>query len=157
MGANPVQLRAAIPGDVPYIMHSWLNSHRKSYHVRGVEGTVYFAEQRRIVELLMTRGTVLVACDARDPDCIFGWVCAEMIDNVLTIHFIMVKKAFQDHRVGTTLMEALLESEPETAAIVYTHETKAGRSWASKMVDATELPVGYNPYFLYRTLGAEWA
>jgi len=156
MGAHPVTLRAATRTDVPYIMNSWLNSHRHSYHTRGVEGPVYYAEQRKLCELLTTRGTVLIACDTQEPDDIFGWVCAEMVDNMLVVHFMMVKGAFQDHRIGTTLMEALLASEPDCRAILYTHQTKAGRKWAEKMADKTDLPVGYNPYFMYRTMGAAW-
>ena len=158
MGAHPVLLRRAERGDIPLILNSWLNSHRQSFHVRGVEGPVYYAEQRRIIETLMPRSLVLIACDPTMPSSIFGWMVAEVVDEKLVVHFLYVKGAFQDHGVGTALVEALLEQEPDISDLVYTHQTRSGRKWAEKMAERSpDLSVAYNPFLLYRTLGAAWS
>lgn len=106
---------------------------------------------------MLSRGLVLVAADRVDPDTIFGWLCAEVVNEDLVVHFIYVRKAFQDHGVGTTLIRELIEMEPDADRVIYTHQTKAGRRWAEKMAERSSetvgrpIEVGYNPYLLYRT------
>jgi GNAT superfamily N-acetyltransferase len=164
MNAHPVSIRAATRDDIPFIMDSWLSSHRQSYHVRGIEGQVYYREQRRVCEVLLQRGAVLMACDVTHPTSIFGWCCCEVVDRYLVVHFVYVRGGFQDLGIGTKLVKLCLDQEPGLAAVVYTHQTKAGRRWAEKMaprapevVEGTTMPVVYNPYFLYQTLGAQWS
>ena len=164
MSAQPVLLRAGTPGDIPFILKSWLSSFRHSYHVRGIEGPVYFAEHRRIVEALIPRCGVLVACDRQDPTMIYAFLVSEVIDKALVVHWVYVRSTFQDFGIGTKLIAEVLKHEPDLVAIIYTHQTKAGRKWAGKMQDRTpflptsdgseiRMPVIYNPYLMYRTLG----
>ena len=158
MGAYPTLLRPAVKGDLPFLLNSWLNCHRHSYHVRGVDGPVYYEGQRRIVEALLKRALVMVACDKVDPDTIFGWCCSEVVNQDLVVHFVYIRSAFQDHGLGTLLVQEVLSMEPNTERLVYTHQTKAGRSWADKMAERApegpdgQLKVVYDPFLLYRTL-----
>ena len=64
----------------------------------------------------MTRGSCLVLCDRTDPTFVFAWACFEVIDNWVILHFMFVKGPYQDYRLGTSLMEAILESEPTPRA-----------------------------------------
>lgn len=167
----PILVRAAAKADLSFILDSWLSSFRHAYHVRGVEGPTYFKEHRRVLETLLQRCTVLVACDQESPSTIYGYIVAEMIDHFLTVHWVYVRGAktggFQDLGIGTYLLKQFLnasEVKRDAIALVYTHQTKSGRKWAEKMAPRmpdTEhgngrMPIIYNPYFLYRTLGAAW-
>lgn len=164
MSAARVLVRAAQPGDLPFILDTWLSSHRQSHHVRGIEGVVYYREQRRVAETLLQRATTLVACDPESPTTIWGWAIAEEVDAYLVLHFVYVRGGFQDVGIGTKLVSAFLGAAKGAVALVYTHQTKAGRKWADKMAERApmtahngRLPVIYNPYFMYRTLGAAWS
>lgn len=159
-----ILVRAAIASDIPFIMNAWLSSFRQSYHVRGLEGPVYYNEQRRVAETLLQRASVLVACDPESPTTIWGWAIGEEVDCYLVVHFIYVRGGFQDLGIGTHLVQTFLDGSLGCVALVYTHQTKAGRKWAEKMSERApqtehngRMPVIYNPYFLYRTLGAAWA
>lgn len=164
LGGSRVLFRAANTTDLPFILDSWLSSFRQSYHVRGLEGPVYYNEQRRVAETLLQRATVLVACDPESPTTIWGWAIGEEVDSFLVVHFVYVRGGFQDYGIGGHLVSTFLAGARGAVALVYTHQTKAGRKWAEKMAERmpqTEhngrMPVIYNPYFLYKTLGAAWA
>lgn len=163
MNAAFALIRPAHAADVPFILDSWLNSFRHAYHTRGMDGPVYFQEQRRVVETLLRRCSVLVACDSGEPSSVWGYAVGEEIDSYLVVHFVYVRAGFQDHGIGTDLMKAFLAASPHTVALVYTHQTKAGRRWAEKMApraperNGAPVPVVYNPYLMYRTLGAGWS
>lgn len=115
------------------------------------------------MDLLLTRCSVLVLCDNSpqsstnpNPNAeIFGWAAVEIIDGFLIVHFLYVKRAFRDHGVGTQLIKYVLDHEPRLNGIVYTHLTKAGRSWISIVEGRPwlrDLKLTYNPFLLYRTI-----
>lgn len=163
MSNHPVQIRGATNNDAGFIFDTWLNSFRRSHHTRGIEGPVYYDEQRRIIETLLPRCSVLMACDSKYPTSLFGYAVAEIIDNLLVLHWVYMREALRDHGIGTQLVKTYLDAEPGLAAIIYTHQTKAGRKWDEKMRERApmtehngRMPVIYNPYLMYRTLGAAW-
>lgn len=170
MGASPTYIRPAGPGDTAIIRDTWLRSFRHSYHVRGIESEVYAHEHRKIMDLVLTRpsATTLVLCERADPTFVFGWICGEIINNWLVVHFLYVKGPYQDYGSGTALVKEFLDNEPGIRGIVYTHQTKAGRKWAEKMEERLperdlgdgsppqRLPLIYNPYLLYKTMGPRW-
>lgn len=163
LGGSRVLFRGALAGDIPFILDSWMSSYRQSYHVRGVEGPVYYREQRRVCETLLLRASTLVACDPESPSTIWGWAVAEEVDESLVLHFVYVRGGFQDLGIGSHLVATFLRAS-NAVSLVYTHQTKAGRKWAEKMSEALpmtphngRMPAVYNPWLLYRTLGAGWA
>lgn len=170
-------LRGFKPRDRALILNSWLSNYRKGYHVKGVPNDVYFTWHHKILEEIIARCPPLIACDPEDPDTIYGWVCAEVVDNQLVIHYIYVKqmvkaievgaegegedrrKKFKGWGVGTFLLKAILDHEPDIEGITYTHETMAGRGFLRALWDKDILPFEpvYNPYLLYSTLQPGWA
>lgn len=149
-----VNIREAEPGDAAFILSSWLSSHKQSPASWGIEAPTFFAEHRRIAEALLRRCTVLVACDPAEPGIIHAWCVAEEVDSLLVIHFLYVRGGFQDLGIGTTVVQYLLDALPDVAAIAATHMTKSGHSWYRKVKDRAPVPVFYNPYLVYRHLGA---
>jgi GNAT superfamily N-acetyltransferase len=150
-----INIREGEPSDAPFLLSGWLCSHRHSPSSWGIKGPTYYGEHRRIVEALLRRCTVLIACDPAEPAIIHGWCVAEVVDSLLLVHFIYVRGGFQDLGIGTALVKYLLDACPDTPALACTHMTKSGYSWFRKMVRrGTPVPLIYNPYLVYRSLGA---
>ena len=146
----PVQIRRATRRDVPLITSSWLKSFRDGYMVRGIPNNTYYYNHHKILEALLPRGIVLVACNEEDPNQILGWCCAEVVDTALVIHYIYVKHPFRKFHIATKMVNLLLESE-KPPAVIYTHKTVA----AKNIIKDKELEWLYNPYLVFQVLGEE--
>lgn len=170
--SNPILIRGMQPSDVPMVMNNWLENYRKAFHVKGVPNDIYYSWQHRVIEALLPRATVYVACDPEDPTTCYGWACAEVIDNQLVFHYIYVKRLVKATQIGeeegrrkykgwgmgTMLVQEALKYEPNVEGIVYTAETMAGRCFFRRLVEKGILehePV-YNPFLLYSSLPAGW-
>jgi hypothetical protein len=167
--STPMLLRSITPRDVALITHSWLSNYRKSWHVKGVSNDVYYGWHHRVLEELLPRATTIVACDPSDLDTVYGWVCAEVIDDLLVIHYVYVKslvKALEGPGgkrkgwgVGSMLIKELVKYNPNCRGIIYTHETAAGRDFMRRLWEKGDLPHEplYHPYYLYSSLTPGWA
>lgn len=165
--ANEVTLRNLSSRDLPFVTNSWLRNYRKSWHVKGVDNETYYDRHHRILEVILPRASTVVACHPQDPDVIFGWACAEFINESFVLHFVYVKNNFKTHfrngepegfGIGTKLVEALLTNE-EPERVIYTHETKQGKEFLKRLYQKGVLDVEpvYNPYILYETLPGDWS
>ena len=105
----PIQLRTALAEDVGFIFNSWLKSYRSSDVVKPIMNEVFFAEQHRLIEHLITQHKVIIACNADNPDQVYGFICAGATEGIFTVHYIYVKQAFR--RMGIAKM--LLDNKPE--------------------------------------------
>ena len=82
-----------------------------------------------ILKKILTKCTLLVACDPEDPDVIWGYVAFDPKDPVL--HFVYVKGAFRRMGIGTRLMEEAFErcngcwSQIEDHPVVVSHRTES--------------------------------
>lgn len=170
---SPILVRAVTPRDLPLITNSWLTNYRKGYFVKGVPNPIYFRLHHKILETLIPRATTIIACDPEDPDVIYGWACAEVIDERLVFHYVYVKGGFKAQQtgvdesgdrtykgwgVGSLLVQEFLKFEDNLKGIVYTHETIAGRKFGKKLYRKGVLPFEpvYNPYLLMMTLPEDW-
>ena len=115
--------------------------------------------------MVLPRSTVLVACDPQMPQTIFGWCCAEVLDGVLTVHYVYVKEAFKARHdtgfeglgIGTALLMAFVDAERGAGRPVTklrcTHDTKSWREFTKALKRSKKLPslcdVVYDPYYLY--------
>ena len=149
MPVLPIQVRKAGRADIPFITSSWLRSFRDGYLVRSIPNTVYYYQHHKILEALLPRSVVLIACNEENPDQILGWICAEVVDTALVIHYMYVKQPFRKFGIAKRLVGILEESESPPAVMV-THSTPISRpiikdkGWV------------YNPYLLFATLPADW-
>lgn len=161
-------IRTMLPGDLPWVINSWLENARKSYHVKGIPNDIYYSWAHRILEDILPRATTYIACDPEDMDTNYGWACVEVIDNQLVFHYIYVKGAFKAQKVaggkrkgwgvGTALVREAVKFDPHVQGVTYTHETMAGRAFLRTLWDRDVLPKEpvYNPYLLYSSLQPGW-
>lgn len=134
----PLTIRHAHDGDIPFIFSSWLKSFRESgFMARGVPNTIYFTNHHKILQKLVQRSKVFIACDPKDTSNIYGYVVAETIDNTFVLHFIYVKQSFRKLGVGKALFNSF---EHNGSASCCSHLTKAGEKFLLKY------NIIYHPY-----------
>ncbi len=135
-------VRPATRNDAAFVASSWLRSYREAPAAVAVPSRTYFYWHHRVIEVLLGRSAVLVACDPRRPDTIVGWACAEAMEGALVLHYVYVKHSFRRAGVARALVRALQASEPGSEQVFATHAT---RKSFRLMRDAG---IFYNPYLL---------
>ena len=97
-----VVLRAASQGDQAFVMDSWLRSFGKgrTWVFRGVEGDRFYSGHREILENILQRSLVVVACLEEVPDAVLGWACIEPG----CVHYTYVKNKYRRKGVATKLI-----------------------------------------------------
>src|SRR4051794_27887930 len=60
--------RPATEGDLPFIRNSWLQTYLHSPLCFGVHRDVYYPAYRAIINDILSRSAVTMACDPDDPD-----------------------------------------------------------------------------------------
>lgn len=147
----PVLLRRADPkSDIPFVTNSWLKSYRDAFAVAGIPNRLYYYYHHKVLEHLLPRSVVVVACSEDDSDQILGWIAAEMLENqVLVIHYCYVKSTFRGLGIASMLVDTLLKSEAPSA-VMYTHRTKS-----SSAIERTKEWV-YHPYLVWLSLPEGW-
>lgn len=102
---------------------------------------VYYDAQHKLIEALLKRCTVLVACSTTDNTQLMGYVVVEHIDDVPVLHYAYVKHAFR----GLGIATLLLTSAEVTGSGFYTHRTDS----AIRIFDKQQSGLVYNPYLAY--------
>jgi len=121
---SPVVIRKATEADLPLIYSSWIRSYRTGKARKGLPGRggVRYAEsQHQIVTRLLSRSDVRVACYAKNPQLILGWVCLE--PETSTVHYVYVKSAYRGLGVVRDLLGTLLWQPCR-----YSHKTRKVRA-----------------------------
>lgn len=146
-----VILRPVRSEDVALITNSWLTSYRDSCHVWGVPDRSYYWCEHKILEKLIPRSAVVVACLEEDPNVILGWVAYEIAEGgVMVIHYMYVKKPFRALKIATKLFQEVWKIEQEPGVVIFTARTK--HSWGiynDKLKDMNRPLWVYNPYLRY--------
>lgn len=87
-------IREAQSGDIPFIVHEWVQEMRRAPASKGVSDARYFPGQRGLVLAILARSQTAVACDPKDPSHVFGFLTRQ--GSVL--HWVYVKSVY--HGLG---------------------------------------------------------
>lgn len=136
----PASLRRAQEKDISFIFNSWLKSYRNSLFAKSISNTIYFSEHHKIIEKLAKTSEIIIACNPDDPDQIYGYICAEKIDDIFTIHYIYVKQPFRKLGLANFMLSAFDVDMGEPS--IHTHQTKTAELLAAKYNTV------YHPYLL---------
>ncbi len=138
----PVRIRPVTNDDVPFIFNSWLRCFRESgLFARSVPNTVYFQNHHKILQKLAKRATIYVADNPDDPTQLFGYICAEYIDNIFVIHFMYVKHDFRKLGIGKALLNSF--NHDLATASCCSHLTKMAEKFLLKY------NIVYHPYTIW--------
>jgi GNAT superfamily N-acetyltransferase len=164
---SEIQLAVRAPNvkDIDFITNSWLESFRDGYFVSTVPNRVYYNQHHKIMEKLLPRSVVLVACNEKDPDHLYGWICAEVMDQHLILHYVYVKDSLRRFGIAKKLIQYLMKNLPVAQdRLVTTHQTqksktliKGWKSWDLKPAkERYGIEFLYNPYLLFYSLPEGW-
>lgn len=88
-----VRFRAAVPGDLPYVLDSWRVSWRLSprcYDMRGRDYGALFDRAIRHGVLSLDDTKITIGCDASRPSRIWSWIC-HTPGIVPTVHYAVTR------------------------------------------------------------------
>lgn len=136
----PLTIRDAVEGDVPFIFNSWLKSFRTGSFCQFVDNSIYFTEQHKLIEKLLKRCKLKIACDANDPATIYGYIIYEQIEGIWCFHYVYTKHTFRALGVARELARSV-EHDFNTLSVC-THQNRLISRIAHKY------NVLYHPYIL---------
>ena len=143
----PIRVRPMLEGDIGFVFNTWLKSFRYSSFAKPITNTVYFNEQHKIIERLIKKNDIFIACDNTDPNQIYGYICAGKVDGIFAIHYIYVKHTFRKMGIGKLLLNTF-SHDPSNAAI-FSHHTHSAEKLAAKF------NLVYHPFILINEYNLE--
>jgi len=173
MNEVEIFVRLANDTDIDFITSSWLNSFRDGYFNATVPNRVYYNQHHKVLERLVPSSTILVACNSERPQQIFGWLCFQVVDNVLILHYVYVKNMFREQGIAARLFNYVMENDSLGLAqnvVMTTHQTQKSKLFIRGDKDAIgprrmsydarheDRPIEwvYNPYALFYQLPEGW-
>lgn len=142
---KPFVIRSAKPEDISFIYSSWLKSYKHGSSIgKSVRTSIFFNNYREIVDVLLERSNILVACLPDSPDVILGYIVYESIESMHILHYAFVKESFRYLNICNFLVaEAKLPDGTN-----YTHHTFFLDKLNSKHLNQFV----FNPFHLYERL-----
>lgn len=105
-------LREMVADDRNYVLSSWLRSYSEGPEFRSIARPVYFALYEPVVQRLISRSYVYVACLPDARDVVLGWAAIEKD----ALHYVLVKPRWR----GNGIMRKLLADTAELP-LTFTH------------------------------------
>lgn len=113
-----MRIREGKVADVPLILSTWLRGLRYGNKYYGaMDAKSYFTNYKRVIEHIISKSVVLVACDDDDEDTIFGYAVVEPG----LLHWVYVKELHRRRGIANQLIAGWDISR-------VTHETKIGEA-----------------------------
>jgi GNAT superfamily N-acetyltransferase len=139
-------IRRASGDDAAFVFAFWLQDYfERSRFAKGISKTLFMRFHHLILERVIARGVVFVACDAEVPSVIYGFACGDVPPDDRqfgpppTLHYVYVKRRFRRLGVASALVDALgIDLE---RPFTFTHLTDDGVALRKKCPLAE-----YNPY-----------
>lgn len=128
--SDQVTLRPMRANDEPYVYSNWLNSYRQSKRAREFPNDVYFAGQKRLVEITLAHSITKMACASDDESLIYGFICCA----TGVLHYVYVKHAFRGFGIARLMLGELTDKPLD-----YSHDVPA---FVSKLPKGSR----YNPW-----------
>ena len=117
-----IHVRLAGQDDIAFVSNSWLKSYRDADAVAGCPNRVYFPWQHRVLERLIPRAALLVACLDSDPSKIAGWCCYERQSGAIVLHYVYVKGKHRRLGLARQMIEMVRDAEA-VPTVFFTHRT----------------------------------
>jgi GNAT superfamily N-acetyltransferase len=133
-------IRRASGDDAAFVFAFWLQDHfERSWFAKGISKTDYMRCHHLILERIIARSVVYVACDPEVPAVAYGFACGEGSPEFNpTLHYVYVKRRFRRHGVGASLAARL--GVAPGRAFAFTHLTSDGVALRKKYLLGRYLP-----------------
>lgn len=135
-------IRKAQPTDIPFIYSSWLKSfrHNSLLGKSSIRTSVFYENYREILDFLLAKSNILVACLSDEPEVILGYLVYEPE----IVHYSFVKEPFRHLGIATNLLAKA--DLPSFKPVCYSHLT----SGLSRTISEKYPNFIYNPFVLYQ-------
>jgi len=117
----PIDIRPSVPADEPVIYSHWIECQSRQRPFSKLDTNWHAAGQHALIERLLKRTRVMVACDPRDPDQIYGYL---VTGRPRVLYWIYVKMDFRRGAVATRLLRHVFD-DLGTKPIEFTTRTCA--------------------------------
>lgn len=140
----PLDIRPYNPDtDRAFVFSSWLQSFQSSTFSCLIPKDVYFSAQHKVIEMLLKRSQVFMACDQDDNDHIYAYIVGEYLKSVgqevFALHWMYVKSSFR----GFDIPRKLLAQYEFKERNYYTHDNSFMRKIALYVY------LRHNPYMIF--------
>lgn len=145
MTSLPIAIRPASEKDVPFFFSATLRANYLLSTInRLIPRDTYYAEHARVLSRVLERSSsrMAIACDAADPDFVYGFALAEPAHGIL--HFTYVKKSFRRFGIMGQLTSAMGLSLDKAEFSHWTFDLAAVLAHLNK----GHVQRRYNPYLL---------
>lgn len=102
--------RAARESDIPFLFSTWIKHQRYQGFNQDIPWSTYYANEKRKVAQVLAKSSVTIIHNPDDDDQIYGWVCYQLVKDLLVIHYSYVKRPYQ--RLGL-LKACLIKAYPD--------------------------------------------
>ena len=117
-----IVIRPPTETDIPFIFSTWLKGlYHGNLYYKKIKQDVFYAKYHKVLESILPRYTVRVACMEDEPDVILGYVV--YLGDVL--HWAFVKKAWRKLGIANKLLADVTINK-------VSHLTKVGESIAKR-------------------------
>ena len=164
----PCQFRGVLPNDIPLIMDAWLAETRHSAFAKFIDSRIYRAGHHKLLERILKRSKVLIACNPEDPSHVFGFFVFEESPTVYC-HWLYIKQAYRGQGLAREMLRFVVPSilTPAAPQIACSHTGKlflrkrvVDPETGARIGDAdndtvTRYRLAYNPYPLFNLSNKE--
>jgi GNAT superfamily N-acetyltransferase len=136
--AFPCVIRPMSADDRSFAYAAWL----KDFLANADATTTRFlgnhmgGQWRRVIEDLLNRRTVLIACAPQDRDTVLGFVCGD--PGARVVDYVLVKESFRGHGLARRLLRTLIDNP--VRGFEYTHRTAS----VTRFLSAHDWPLQFN-------------
>ena len=134
--ALPFAIRRASGEDAAFVFAYWLQDYfERSRFAKGISKTDFMRFHHLVLERVIARSVVYVACDTEAPEVAYGFI---VVEGDATLHYLYVKRRFRRQGVAAALMAAAgLRS---ASSFIFTHLTDDGITLRRLYPEARYLP-----------------
>lgn len=142
-------LREYVETDNAFVFDSWMSSYANKQDNAYINNYIFNNRlsreefkriYQRVLDRLVPRCHILVACDPVDTSQIFGWICYEQREKNIIVHYLYVKEAFRkEFGIGKTLLFLVIKQGTELSC---SHLTGTAR----KLLKAKQIVIKYVPH-----------
>lgn len=117
----PTVIRPMQPSDNNLIYNSWLKSYGESSDVSGEKKNLYYLRQKKLIDSILSRASVLIICNPEDEDQVYGYLVYEYLADNFILHWAYVKYTYRHLRLFKGLLDDLLATLNYSKEIILTH------------------------------------
>lgn len=87
----PYILREATEADMSFVYNSYLLSYKNHSDKQFCTKTIYFQNQKKIIDFVLNRSSLLLAVFPEDPSEIMGFIIYEQFNGSFILHYVYIK------------------------------------------------------------------